>query len=134
MYQTYHSCISHLFFEGFIYIQHWINHIRNHKHVNASLYIMKIKKLLDICNINSQQWQYWKRMTIISFTLLITVLFSISKYIIFCLHMLTVIITYWMTLMGNILANNFFICYCSTLYYIILNSFVLATIKEFSLH
>ena len=82
--------------------------------------------------INPQQWQYWKTMTVLPFIFVNEFLFSIKNYIIFCSHVLTVHMTYWMTLMGIVLVNNCFICTFYTLYLLILNSFVLETIEEYS--
>ena len=39
--------------------------------------------------------------------LVIIFLFSFPNYIIFCSHVLTVLMTYWMTLIGIVLANNY---------------------------
>ena len=50
---------------------------------------------------NPQKWQYWKMMTIIPFILVIIILFSFPNSIIFCSHVLTVIMTDRMTLIGK---------------------------------
>ena len=55
LYQTYQSYIFHWFFEGFLYMQCWINHICNFKIGNAFLCIMKIKNILDIFN-RDRRW------------------------------------------------------------------------------
>ena len=74
--------------------------------------------------INPQQWKYWKMMTIIPFILVNSFSFSFTNYITFCLHVLTVLMTYSINLMGVVLSNNYFICTCYTLNELILNSFV----------
>ena len=83
--------------------------------------------------INPQQWKQWKIMSIIPFILVINFLFFFTNSINLCLHVLTVITIYWMTLIGIILANNCLSCACYTLDLIILSSFVLLTTEEYSL-
>ena len=84
--------------------------------------------------INPQKWKYWKMTTIIPFIFVNIFLFYFPNSIILCSHVLTVLMTYWMTLMEEILAKNFSICACSILYFLILNSFFLATTEEYFLN
>ena len=72
-------------------------------------------------------------MTIIPFILVIDFLFFSSNYIIFCWHVLTVLMIDWITLIGNFLTKNCLICACSTSDYLVFNLFVLLTTEEYSL-
>ena len=96
----------YLLFEVFINIQCWINHISNWKLINTLLCIMGIKKVLRHMQyiyimIKPQQWQHRKITTIIPFILVINFLFSFPSSKIFCLHVLTVLMTYMMNLIGD---------------------------------
>ena len=101
----------------------------NIKLVNWLLLITKIKKSLRHIQkiwimINPQQWQYWKMMKIIPFILVNSFSLSLTNYITLYLHVLTVLMTYSMNLIGFFFSKNYFICTCYTLDELILNSFV----------
>ena len=107
----------YLLFEDFIHIQCWVNPISNCKLLNTFFCVMQIQKILYIWNKgrqllppnngnNEKRWQYLQWLFI--------VLFSFTNSIILCLHVLTVIMTYWMTFIGKKISNNCLICSCST--------------------
>ena len=111
----------------------------NRKLVNKFFCIMNINRVLRHMKlwwtmINPQQWQYCKIITTVIFILVINFLLSFPNSIILCSHVLIVLMTYCMTLIGKDLANNCLICACYKSDYLILKSFVLLTIEESYLH